>query len=320
MTNQDLAIGVDLGATNVRAAVIAREDGAVRASASQPTGAADGPERGVRRIGDLIERVLAEAGTPTGAVAGIGIGSTGPLDSERGLILSPWTMPGWDEVPIGSLLAERFGLPVYLDNDANVAALGEHWVGAGRGCADMVYVTVSTGIGAGIIINDRLHRGVGGNAGEVGLMTLALGGPALEDVDGAWEALAAGPAIARLGRERADDALLAAAGGDPARITGKLVAELAAAGNPTARGILDEVADVLGAGLANLLVVLAPQIVVLGGGVMESWDLLQPRMVATARARVRPLPGLDAIPIVRAALGDRAGLFGAARLVFVAEG
>lgn len=313
------AIGIDLGGTNVRAAVIERAEGRALALASQPTLAQEGPERGIRRIEDLIERVMDEAGCPAGALAGIGIGATGPLDVKHGLIASPWNMPGWHEVPIVRLLAERFGLPALLDNDCNVAALGEHWLGAGRGCEDMIYLTVSTGIGAGIILGNRLHRGYNANAGEVGAMTIAPGGAMLEDLDGAWEALASGPAIARMGREAGDAGLLSAAGGDPAKITAPLIAQMAMEGNPVAQRLMDEVAYTLGVGIANLLVILAPQIVVMGGGVMESWDVLQPRMSQVVRARTRLLPGLDEVPIVRAELGDRAGMFGAARLVFLGE-
>lgn len=313
------AIGIDLGGTNVRAAVIERAEGRALALASQPTLAQEGPERGIRRIEDLIERVMDEAGCPAGTLAGIGIGATGPLDVKHGLIASPWNMPGWREVPIVRLLAERFGLPALLDNDCNVAALGEHWLGAGRGCEDMIYLTVSTGIGAGIILGNRLHRGYNANAGEVGAMTIAPGGAMLEDLDGAWEALASGPAIARMGREAGDAGLLSAASGDPAKITAPLIAQMAMEGNPVAQRLMDEVAYTLGVGIANLLVILAPQIVVMGGGVMESWDVLQPRMSQVVRARTRLLPGLDEVPIVRAELGDRAGMFGAARLVFLAE-
>ncbi len=315
----DAAIGIDLGGTNMRAAVIERGEGRALALASQPTLAQEGPERGVRRIGDLIERVMDEGGCPAAALAGIGIGATGPLDVKHGLMTSPWNMPGWNEVPIVRLLSERFGLPTWLDNDCNAAALGEHWLGAGRGCEDMIFITVSTGIGAGIILGNRLHRGHNANAGEVGLMTIAPGGALLEDLDGAWEALASGPAIARMGREANDDGLLAAANGDPAKINAPLIAQMALEGNRTAQRIVDEVAYTLGVGIANLLAILAPQIVVMGGGVMESWDVLQPRLDQVVRARTRLLPGLDEIPIVRAELGDHAGIFGAARLVFLAE-
>ncbi len=315
-THQAWAIGVDIGGTNTQAAVIQRHSGQIRARASQPTQADQGPARGLPRIGDLIAQVIRQADLPISEVAGIGIGCTGPLDIERGLIMEPWTMIGWCEVPVVPTLRERFGLPVWLDNDCNVAALGEHWLGAGQGHADMLYLTVSTGIGAGIIIDNVLRQGFGHNMGEVGLMTIDMHGPpCFEGSSGCWEYLAAGPAIARQASAAADETLLAAANGDPGAITAEMVARLARAGHALSLDIMQREAFALGVGLANLMVILAPEIVVMGGGVMNSWDLLHPLMERTVRERTRLIPSAQTIPIVRAQLGSSAGVVGAARLV-----
>ena len=241
------------------------------------------------------------------------------LDIERGLIMEPWTMPGWNEVPIVEALAARFGRRVTLDNDANVAALGEHWLGAGRGYAHMVYVTVSTGIGSGVIVDNRLLHGFGGNFGEVGLMTIDMHGPpCFEGSSGAWEHLASGTGIARSAREQADPAMLAAAGGDPDAITAALVARLAGEGHAVARAIIAQEAEYLGVGLANLMVVYAPQVIVMGGGVMKSWSLFYPAIEQIARARTRLMPTAQRTPVVRARLGLAAGFIGAARMAFLA--
>jgi glucokinase len=275
---------------------------------------------GLRAIGDLVEQVIAEAEQQPADMAGIGIGCTGPLDVKQGLILEPWTMPGWKQVPIVKTLADRFELPVYLDNDCNVAALGEHWIGAGRGYKDLLYVTVSTGIGAGIIIDNQLRQGFGHNMGEVGLMSIDMDGPAcFEGSSGCWEFLASGPAIATTARQQADAHMLAAVNGDPEQITAEVVAHLAADGHATARAIMEQEAYYLGVGLANLMLILAPEIVVMGGGVMKSWDQLYPTMERVARERTRLIPSAQEIPIVRAQLTLSAGFIGAARMVFRAE-
>jgi glucokinase len=316
---KEWAIGIDIGATNSRAAIVHRQDGATVGLGRQPTLAEQGPEIGLKRIGDMVETTLARSGLDVPALAGIGVGCTGPLDIERGLIMEPWTMPGWREVPVVDYLSRRFGMPVYLDNDCNVAALGEHWIGAGHGCSDMLYVTVSTGIGAGIIIDGQLRRGFGGNMGEVGLMSVDLDGATCGGgSSGCWEFLASGPAIAEVARSQADDQMLAAAQGDPARITAELVARLAAEGHAAARSIMEREAFYLGVGLANLIVILAPEIVVLGGGVMRSWALLQPTMERVVRERTRLIPSAQQIPVVRSKLNLSAGYIGAARMVFLA--
>ena len=315
---KEWAVGIDIGATNTQAALVHRQDGKVAAQISQPTLAYQGPEIGLLRVGDLVAAVIAQAGCEAADLAGIGIGCTGPLDVERGLIMNPWTMPGWNEVPVGPALSERFDLPVWLDNDCNVAALGEHWIGAGQGHKDMLYITVSTGIGAGIIIDNRLRQGFGYNMGEVGLMSIDLDGPVFEGIPGCWEHLAAGPAIARAAHELADETMHAAAGGDLSQLTAEHVAMLAVEGNEIAQAIMDQEALYLGVGLANLLVILAPEIVVLGGGVMESWPQLQPGVEAVVRKHTRLIPSAQQSPLVRAQLGLAAGFTGAARMVFLA--
>jgi glucokinase len=303
----------------MQAAAVCKGNGEILARVSHPTPVKDGPEVGLERIAQMVQQVLDGTGRPLTRLAGIGVGCTGPLDTERGLIMEPWTMPGWDEVPIVEVLAARFDRPVTLDNDANVAALGEHWLGAGRGCAHMVYVTVSTGIGSGVIVDNRLLHGSGSNFGEVGLMTIDMHGPpCFEGSSGAWEHLASGSAIARIARERADLPMIAAAGGDPEAITAALVARLAKEGHAIARAIMAQEAQYLGVGLANLMVLYAPQVIIMGGGVMESWDLLHPAIEQIAHARTRLIPTAQRTPVVRTQLRLAAGFIGAARMAFLA--
>ena len=314
---QQYAIGVDIGGTNIVAAVVA-EDGRVLSRLSTPTEAERGPEDGIRRICELVERAESDAEIPPGDVAGIGIGCTGPLDLERGRVINPYTLPTWDDVPLVEAVSNRFGLPVVLLNDCDVAALGEHWVGAGKGTRNMLYITVGTGIGGGIIANGHLYRGVGLTAGEIGHHVIDINGPKCYcGARGCWEMLAAAPAIARAAAEAAQEGslLLAMAGGNREKITAKLVADAAGRGDPVAGEIMRRTAFYLGTGVANLLNILAPDVVVMGGGVMQSWSLLAPGMMETIRARSGMVP-FEHIRIVPAALKLNAGVIGAARALF----
>jgi glucokinase len=248
-------------------------------------------------------------------VSGIGVGCTGPLDSERGRVNNPYTLPTWHDVPLVDYLVECFHIPVILLNDAHVAALGEYWVGAGRGMQHMIYITVGTGIGGGIIIGGRLHRGLGLMSGEVGHQVLDMNGPPCYcGARGCWESLAAGPAIAGYGVEHApDDSLvLQLAEGDRERITARVMAEAATQQDPFALETMRKVGFYMGVGIANLIYILSPQVVVLGGGVMQSWDLIAPAMFEAIKSRAPMVPIHD-VRIVPAGLGLNAGVIGAAR-------
>src|SRR5258708_7399521 len=162
----DYVVGMDIGGTNMVAAVVASVTGDLLSRASVPTLSQRGPEDGLRRIGELIERVIGESGVP--GIGGIGIGSTGPVDSVTGRIHNPYTLPNWDGIPIIDYVVERFQKPACLLGDCDVAALGEYWRGAGQGSRHMLYLTVGTGIGGGIIENGKVHRGGGVVSSETG--------------------------------------------------------------------------------------------------------------------------------------------------------
>ncbi|MFN8561616.1 MAG: ROK family protein [Anaerolineae bacterium] len=308
-------VGIDIGGTNIVAAIIARDDAHVVSRSSIATDAERGQQDGLRRIGDLIERVLTETGLDKQQIAGIGIGCTGPVDSERGLVQNPYTLPTWDDMPLVDALVERFALPTLLVHDCAAAALGEYWAGAGRGTHNMIYITVGTGIGAGLILDGRLYRGIGLLSGEVGHQVLDVNGPPCYcGARGCWEMFAAAPAIVRIAAERATDSslLLRLAGGQREAITARLVSQAADEGDPTAVEIMDQTAFYMGVGIANLLNTLAPEMVVLGGGVMQSWARLAPTMLRTIHERDGMIP-FDRIQIVPASLGLNAGVTGAAR-------
>lgn len=299
-------IAVDLGGTQLRAALV-DERGALGGEVRMPSGAAEGPaavvERMVRCVADV--RSTLPAG---GDLLGIGVGAPGPLDPYRGVVLNPPNLPGWRDVPLREILEDRTGLPVELGNDANAAALGEWLFGGGRGARHLVYVTVSTGIGGGVIADGRLLLGRLGSAGEVGLHIVDAASRAF------WEELAAGPALAR--------AAARAMAADPATalhrlatingVTAADVGRAAAGGDPLALQLMEREGELIGVGLVNMLHLYSPELILLGGGVVVNNPWLINRAVAVVQERAVSV--YREVPVRMAALGDRAGLLGAAAL------
>ncbi len=314
MDPRSLVIAVDLGGTQIRAATCDLQGRFLR-RAEHPTKAEEGLEAVLVRIVGLVEEV--RAGLPKDRVLGVGVGSPGPVDPLAGVIISPPNLPGWYEVPLRSLLEERLGLPVRLANDANAAALGEWAFGAGRNYRNIAYVTISTGIGGGIITDGRLLLGHRGLAGEVGHMTLWPEGPRCNCGNyGCWEALASGTAIAREGAEAVRSGrapiLSRLVEGVAERVDAKLVGEADAQGDEAAAEIIRRAAEYSGVGVANLLHLYSPEIVLIGGGVSRLGERLFGPIRRVARERVMP-PYRD-VPILPAALRGDAGLLGAVAL------
>ena len=305
-------IGIDLGGTNVRAGVVL-PDGKLRLVRETPIQAARGPSAGLERITKLIERVSREAEIEPAA---IGIGSTGPLDRARGAIQNPYTLPTWEDVDIISPLNRRFGVPVALENDADVAALGESWAGAGRGLARLLMVTVGTGIGSGFILDGQIYRGTGGVHPEGGHIPVDPAGPVCYcGAHGCWESLASGTAIGALAREQArknPSRLLELAGKDPDKIDARLVTQAARAGDETALAVIHQSAFHLALGLVTLLHLYLPDCVVFTGGVMHSFDLFESDLKETIHRHSVMSPLAD-IPLRLSELGQEAGVMGAAR-------
>jgi glucokinase len=300
--------GIDIGGTKIALAV-ADLEGRFIERTRFPTRVEQGPHRIIETALSEIERMIEKTGA---GLAAVGVGCGGPLDRRRGLILSPPNLHGWDEFPIVKLVEERLGVPVLLDNDANAAALGEHRHGAGVGYSHLVYITISTGIGGGVIVRGRLVHGVCDGAGEVGHMTVLPDGPVCGcGGRGCLEALCSGMGIARRARERlaAGEAssLLSLS---PAEVTGRAVAEAARAGDAVASEVWDEMIHYFAIGVGNLFNMLAPEAVVIGGGVSEAGAQLFEPLRARVRERVRMLPP-EKINILQAALGGDSALHGA---------
>ena len=310
------AIGLDLGGTKILALVVA-SDGAVLGRALRPTPQA-GAAALLEGLAGAARDAAAAAGIAVRDACGVGLGAPGPTDPEAGVLLEPPNLPAdCHDLPLGALLPPLLGAPVRVENDANAAALGEHRFGAGRGQSDMVYVTISTGIGGGIIVEGRLVRGAGLIAGEIGHMLVAPEGADLCGCGrtGCWEAICSGTGLARQARAAAAageaPALLALAGGDVARITPSLL--LQATGDPAVAAIATRAVLYNGVGLRNLLHLLSPGLIVIGGGLTHAWDrLIAPAAdwaLGTAMHRAA-----TACRIVPAQLGELVGGLGAAAL------
>jgi glucokinase len=310
-------IGVDLGGTKLLAGTVDRELN-VHHRAHRP--AAGGDRAAVLdRVVDAVREAIAAA---PGEVLGVGFGIPSLIDRARGIAVSTVHLPIAD-LPFRDIMAERLGVPVTVDNDANVAMLAEHRFGAASGTDHAVLLTIGTGIGSGIVVDGRLVRGAVGAAGELGHMVVDLDGPRCQGNcpnRGCLEALVSGSAIGRAGLLAAeadpDGPLgLALAGGRA--MTGALVTELAHDGDPAARTCLRAAGEALGVGLSNIVNIFNPEVVVIGGGVIAAGDLLLDPAREEMRARALS-PSRDA-RVVPARFGAESGMLGAAVLAFEEE-
>jgi glucokinase len=260
-----ILLGIDVGGTKV-AFALGGADGGVRARRRRPTAPSGRLEDDLAGIAADARALLAEAGVRPGELAAVGVSLPGPLDPEAGLVLSPPNLPGWDRAPVRDRLAEALGAPVYLENDANAAALAEWHFGAARGLRDVVYLTMSTGVGGGLILDGRLYRGVLSSAGEIGHVPIEWGGePCACGQAGCLEAYVGGAAWTRRLRALAPVAgrVTALAGGREAVRPEHLVAA-AREGDAFARDEMARWCDYVARGIVTLSFVLAPEAVVLG--------------------------------------------------------
>lgn len=309
-----VTIGIDVGGTKIAAGVV-DEAGKVIARRRIAT-AAMHPTAVVAGIVKVAQELLAAAP----GVAAIGIGAAGLIDSEHGIVLSAPNI-AWENVPLRPMVADRIKLPVVIDNDANVAALGEAMYGAGEGYGDQIMVTVGTGVGGGVVIGGRIYRGAHGIGAELGHMIIDASSNAQCACGnyGDVEALASGKSIGRRARERASEsgaaAVLKLAGGDAEAITGELVGEAAIAGDEWATGIVAETGHWLGVGIANFINIFDPDVVIVAGGAATGTGEL---LLGPARAAMGGLiighAWRTPPPVLAAALGYDAGLVGAAAL------
>lgn len=345
-----LVIGIDLGGTQIRAAIL--RGTRMVARASRLTGENPTPERVLPRIYTTLQEALEKAEASLDEIAGIGVSAPGPLDNRTGTLYAPPNLPAWNGTPLRDILREKYKRPVFVENDANAAALGEYLFGAGRGSRDMVYLTVSTGIGGGVIVDGRILEGVNGTAAELGHITIDWHGERCSCGSvGCLEALASGTAIAR----KANEAIAQGQGAEllafahemlahpttipdrgalpmqdlstqpldsvdvtdlkpeELKVTAQTVARAAEAGIPLARAIITQAAEALGVGLVSILHIFSPEIVILGGGVMQMGSMLMEPALKIVQERTMRA-NLVGAQIVPAQLGANAGLIGAGAL------
>ncbi|MBO0805511.1 MAG: ROK family protein [Nocardiopsaceae bacterium] len=308
----------DFGATSLSAGV-SDLSGGLAARHEERFDIAAGPERALSRLVTVFDRLLAEAGRQASGVWGVGVGVPGPVEFSTGEPISPPIMPGWDGYPIRRQLAGQYGAPVWVDNDVNLMALGELSAGSARGEQQVVFVKIGTGIGAGLISAGKLHRGAQGCAGDVG--HVAVGGH--PDVicrcgnRGCLEAMAGGAALGRDGAEaaragRSDRLAAVLAGGRDVRADD--VAQAANCGDPVGVELLVRAGRMIGEVLASIVNFYNPSLILIGGGVARAGDLLLASIREAVYRRSLPLATRD-LRIELSALGDRAGLLGAASMV-----
>jgi glucokinase len=311
----DVVLAIDFGGTQTRAAVVNRE-GQLLSRARADTLRLEGPEAVILRVKQTARSALAGAGAAGPQIAAVGISAPGPINPYTGVIYTAPNMPGWTDIPIAQLVADEFGLRCFAGNDGNLAALGEWQFGAGRGCHDLVYLTISTGIGSGVVSRDQLIVGKDGLASEAGHMVVEPDGPACGCGSyGHLEALSSGTSIARIMEERL-------AAGEPSslqasrgQVDARRVSAAALQGDALAADVFRRAAEYLGLGIASLIDLFNPEIVILGGGVTNAGELLFAPVRAVAFSRCMPMLGRG-VRIVRAGLGDDVGLLGAAVYAF----
>jgi glucokinase len=315
-TKHGKIIGVDLGGTKVRA-VLADGKGNLLARKEMSTEASKGQEKVIDNIVKVINGVMKDA--DSGQIVGLGIGAPGPLNPRTGVVYSPPNLPGWNNVPLRDFLEKRLGIPVYVGNDANLAALGEYTFGAGRDYRYLVYITISTGIGGGIIEDGRILDGAKGAAGEIGHMTIEAFGPRCNCGNyGCWEVLASGTGIRRRAIELLqggrESLLSELSGGDLEKITAEMVEKAARKGDAAALELISQTGTYLGVGVTNILHLFNPEIVVLGGGVTHMGELILKPLQEEVNRRAMPA-FRENVPVVLTDLKGDVGLYGAVAIV-----
>jgi glucokinase len=301
--------GVDVGGTNLRVA-LGDESGELVDKRHRDTGVNAGAEKGIRALAEMMEELARDHGLAMTDFGSAGVGVPGPTDPVKGMLFDPPHLPGWHNVPVASLLEAATGVPIHLENDAQLAAYGEFHKGAGRGSRHLVFVTISTGIGGGIVIDGKLYSGAGGSAGEVGHVVIDPDGPICScGRRGHLEGLASGTSMARIAGERI-------AAGEVSSlstlesITARDLGVAADDGDALALSVLADAGRLLGLSLGGLLNILDPEVLVLGGGAIQIGPPLLDHLYAAIQEQAFEIT-YSHVRIATAMLGQDAGLVGA---------
>lgn len=318
------AIGVDIGGTNLRAAVV-DQTGKILAFTHAKSPIAD-PTQGCTQLVQAIRSVAAQANLQLGQLQGVGLGIPGWQDRLHGRLVFAPKMAHWQPIFDLERLQKALDLPIYVDSDPHVATLGELWVGAGQGSRHLIMITLGTGLGCGIVVDSKLYVGQHGMAGEFGHIIVSDDATVVCDcgLTGCLETQAAGPAIARQGRAAVESGAVTLmrdlVQGRVDCITTATVFCAAERGDPIAQSIVNRAGELIGFGLATLVSLCEPEKIIVGGGMAAIGDLLlKPMQQAMARRCYLIARGYITVEFVRAQLGDNAGVIGAARLAFSHE-
>jgi len=313
-----MAMGVDLGGTNIRLGLV-RPSGEIVEKMRLKSNAHLGPDALVSRLGEAIANLASPAGRFDGTVAAVGIGIAGNIVPASGLVVVSPNLPGWRNIELKRILEERLDFTVAVENDANVMAVGEKWLGAGMDFSHFICLTLGTGVGGGLILNGKLWRGYWGSGGEVGHMILDPDGDECGCGNrGCLESVASASAICRKtinALKKGEQSLLAEYLHHPEDLSARLVAEAARRDDRLALTIFEEVGKSLAVAIGNIMNLLGLEAFLIGGGVSASWDLFYPSLKQELN-RVCKLFPPEMFQVVRTRLGEDGGVLGAARIAF----
>jgi len=313
--SRKMAVGVDLGGTTIHTALVTLE-GQLIAHEHCLTDAIKGVDTVIAHICDSIRNVCAKGNIAPDDLLAIGIGSPGPLSTKTGIVIDAPNLNGWVNVPLRDLVQQSFKAPIFLDNDANAAAYGEFWVGAGKGVQNLIAITLGTGIGGGLIIDGKLFRGPDDTSGEIGHTTVLLDGPPCNcGSQGCLEALSSATALVR----RAVESLKSGSSSllnqmsyhDYSKISSKMIYDAAVQGDLLSIELLRETGFYIGVSCASWVNVLNPEMIILFGGMMGAGEFIITPIREEIRKRAFPQPAAR-VKIVPAILGNDAGAIGAA--------
>ncbi|MGJ7045903.1 ROK family protein [Thermoanaerobacterium thermosulfurigenes] len=310
------ACGVDLGGTKINTGIM-DADGNILCNVKVPTEADKGPQHVINNIKKSIIESLNKLNIDVSQITGIGIGAPGPLNADRGVVECPPNLPGWIDIPLVDILKRDFDTEIKLNNDANAAALAEYLFGAGQGINNIVYMTVSTGIGGGAIIDGKLYNGANSNAAEIGHHTINFDGPRWCNCGnpGCLESYASGTSLVKFAKKHIESGRDTILKDKP---SGELKAEdifdAAKSGDKLALELIENEAFYLGIGIVNIMAFYNPELIIIGGGLSSQWDVLYDKMMRTVDERALK-PNRQICKVVKAKLGGNVGLIGAASLV-----
>ncbi len=308
-------VGIDLGGTNIAAGIV-DENGKIVKKGSVPTGRERSAEAIIADMAALVEKLLNELNLKESDIHSIGIGSPGSLDREKGVIIYANNL-NFRHVPVRELIQRKFNLPVYVENDANCAAIAESVAGAAKDASDSIVITIGTGIGGGIIVGRKLYTGFNGAGAELGHMVVQIGGEACTcGRKGCWEAYSSATALIEMTKKAAkahpDSKIVSLVGGDLSKVDAKTAFDAARLEDETGKAVIDNYLDILAEALANMINIFQPQVLAIGGGVSKEGENLLGPLRRKMEGLTYCADGVPQTSLVAAKMGNDAGIIGAA--------